>query len=227
MLDSNRQRLREAWARTITPEDYEAHMLAVGQAQANAVLVADYVAAHPPARHAPILFAGAGTGQMFDFTSPEILLPYNVTFTDINAAYLNRLRTRLATVSTLRYSTVVDDIERPTLQRRFHNVLAILVLEHVDWRCAIANLCALADHEVFVIKQENPPDAPTALSPGRQIPQTMQVFASVHPTLIPRADLESEFTRHGFKPSYGAQQSVADSKIMQALAFRRHPQECP
>jgi Methyltransferase domain len=214
-------KLHEAWAKTITPEDYEAHMAAVGQAQANAALTAEYLAARPPAHHASLLVAGAGTGQMFDFVSREILVPYNVTFTDINAAYLNRLRTRLAAIPTLRYSTVIDDIERPTLQRRFDTVLAILVLEHVDWHLAVSNLCALAERELFIITQQNPPDAPEPLTARRQVPQTMQIFAEVHPTLIPQAHLESEIATHGFTRSYAAQKSVVDSKIMQAIAFRR------
>lgn len=221
MLDSTRQRLREAWARTITPEDYEAHMSAVGQAQANAVLVADYLAARPPARHASILFAGAGTGQMFDFASPEILLPYNVTFTDINAGYLNRLRSRLAHTPELRYATVVDDVERPTLSRRFDTVLATLVLEHVDWKLAVANFCHIAERELFLVIQENPPDAPTALTPGRQIPKTMQVFEKIHPSLIPAAELESEVIAHGFAKRYAAYKTVSDGKKMRAFAFQR------
>ena len=70
--------LRDAWSRTITAEDYEAHMAAIGQAQANAALVAEYLQAQPPSRHASVLFAGAGTGQMFEYVSPEILLPLPV-----------------------------------------------------------------------------------------------------------------------------------------------------
>ena len=40
--------LHDAWSRTITAEDYEAHMAAIGQAQANAALVAEYLQAQPP-----------------------------------------------------------------------------------------------------------------------------------------------------------------------------------
>jgi hypothetical protein len=214
------EQLRQVWTTTITPEDYEAHMANVGQAQANAILVAEYLAAHPPPRHSSLLFAGAGSGQMFDYVSPEILLPYNVTFTDINAGYLNRLRSRLAHTPDLRYSTVVDDVERPTLSRRFDTILAILILEHVDWRLAIANLCRIAERELFVVIQENPPDAPTALTPGRQIPKTMQVFEKVHPTLIPSAELESEIRARGFVSDYSAHKIVSDEKKMRAFAFR-------
>jgi hypothetical protein len=41
-------RLRDPWKNSIRAEDYDAHMAAVGQAQANALLVADYFAANRP-----------------------------------------------------------------------------------------------------------------------------------------------------------------------------------
>ncbi len=64
------ERLREAWTTIIQAEDYDAHMCAVGQAQANAGLVLELFRERPPHRGAKILFAGAGTGQMFDFVAP-------------------------------------------------------------------------------------------------------------------------------------------------------------
>jgi len=216
-----REQLREAWSKTITPDDYEAHMAAVGQAQANAALVAEYLQAQPPARHASLLFAGAGTGQMFDYVSPEILLPFNVTFTDINAAYLNRLRSRLAHAPGLRYATVVDDLERTTLQRRFELVVAVLVLEHIDWRAGLAALCNLTDRELFVVLQENPLDTDLAISAVRKIPETMQIFTKVHPTLVPNADLQAEMKRRNFQRTFAGHKSVADGKKMRAFAFWR------
>jgi hypothetical protein len=216
-----RERLRQAWSTTITPEDYEAHMAAVGQAQANAALVAEYLQAQPPARHASLLFAGAGTGQMFEFVSPEVLLPFHATFTDINAGYLNRLRSRLDGVPGLRYATVVDDLERTTLRRRFDVVLAVLVLEHIDWRSGLAALCGLAARELFVIIQENPPDNEMAISAARKIPETMQVFKNVHPTLVPSDELRSQMKRLNFRRTYAAEKSVADGKKMLAFAFWR------
>jgi anti-sigma factor RsiW len=136
-----RQQLREAWSKLITAEDYEAHMVAVGQAQANAALVCEYLQAHPPAPDSALLFAGAGTGQMFDFFSPETVLPFNVTFTEINAGYLNRLRTRLARFPGLRYAIFVDDLERTALAKPFDLALPVLVLQHVDWHPAVLTLC--------------------------------------------------------------------------------------
>jgi Methyltransferase domain len=214
--------LRDAWSRTITAEDYEAHMAAIGQAQANAALVAEYLQAQPPSRHASLLFAGAGTGQMFEYVSPEILLPFNVTFTDINAGFLNRLRTRLARTPGLRYSTVVDDVEHTTLSRRFDLVLEVLVLEHVQWRVALATLCKLTERELFVVIQENPPDDAMALTAIRDVPETMKVFREVHPTRIPSSDLQSEMKRQGFRRTYAAHKMVSDGKKMVALGFWRN-----
>jgi 2-polyprenyl-3-methyl-5-hydroxy-6-metoxy-1,4-benzoquinol methylase len=216
------KQLRDAWSTTITPEDYEAHMANVGQAQANAALVAEFLEAHPPSRQASLLFAGAGTGQMFDYVSPEILLPYNVTFADINAGYLNRLRARVANTTALRYATVVDDLERTTLRRQFDAVLAVLVLEHMDWRPALATLCSLAARELFLILQQNPENLATPMTPTAQIPKTMQVFTRIHPQLIPRADLETEARQNKFTSCYARERVVADDKKMLALAFKRH-----
>jgi 2-polyprenyl-3-methyl-5-hydroxy-6-metoxy-1,4-benzoquinol methylase len=213
--------LRTAWVSQIKAEDYEAHMAAVGQAQANAALVRDYFLARPPARGAALLFVGAGTGQMLEFVSPDFLRSYGTTFADINADYLQRLKTRLSVVEGLEFETVTDDVEHSRLQPGFDTVLAILVLEHVDWCKAVATMCALATREVFVITQENPPALATAVTPDRAVAGTMSVFREVHPTLVPRAELTEEFARRSFVPAYDAEKIVADEKKMVALGFTR------
>jgi hypothetical protein len=214
-----RQQLREAWSKLITAEDYEAHMVAVGQAQANAALVCEYLQAHPPAPDSALLFAGAGTGQMFDFFSPETVLPFNVTFTEINAGYLNRLRTRLTRFPGLRYAIFVDDLERTALAKPFDLALPVLVLQHVDWHPAVLTLCALTKRKLFLIIQENPLELATAMTANRTIPRTMRVFTQIHPALIPAAELKSEMRRVGLTESYAAQKLVADGKKMLAFGF--------
>jgi hypothetical protein len=213
--------LREAWTTIIQAKDYEVHMASVGQAQANAGLVAEYLAAQPPAPEASLLFLGAGTGQMFDFVSPEILLPYQTTFTDINGSYLELLSGRLHTVEGLRYKTVVDDVEETRLTPGFHTVLVVLLLEHVDWRKAVSTISGLAANQVFVIIQENPAALATAITPTREIAGTMKIFKEVHPSLIPPSGLKAEFARNGFAPSYSAEKVVADNKKMLAIGFER------
>src|SRR4051812_33774201 len=103
--------LREAWA-SVNAGDYDAHMAAVGQAEANAHLVRRVLADHPPAGPR-LVFAGAGTGQMFDYVSPDFLRPFEVTFTDISRPLLARLAQRLRDVAPdwSAHREAVDDVE--------------------------------------------------------------------------------------------------------------------
>ncbi len=211
-------RLRDAWANKILAVDYDAHMAAVGQAQANASLAAELFETAPPDPGARILFAGAGTGQMFEFVSPSILSGYAVTFADINPRFLAVLTSRLEKVEGLTFQTVVDDIEDSRLAPGFDLAVAVLVLEHVDWRRGVATLCRLAKR-VFVVVQENPPELTTALS--RPVSGSMAIFREVHPTLIPKTDLEREFARLGFALKHHRVREVADKKKMIALEFAR------
>lgn len=211
--------LREAWTSIIRPEDYEAHMAAVGQAQANAKLVTEYFQQQALEAGATVLFMGAGTGQMFDFVSPAFLRPYRTTFADIHPGYLKRLEQRLRSAEGLRYATVVDDVERTALSGTFNLVVAVLLLEHVPWRKAVGVMCRLAMKKVFVVIQENPPELPTSLTPNRRIPGSMNIFSEIHPTLIPRQALLDEFRSYGFQACYSAERSVADDKKMLAISF--------
>jgi hypothetical protein len=104
---------RDLWAGHITAEDYERHMAATGQPQANADLLAELFRDSPPAPGARILFAGAGTGQYFDHFSSAGLAPYRPIFTDLNPRFLDRLAARLAC------QTLVDDIEAPRVEGPF------------------------------------------------------------------------------------------------------------
>lgn len=102
--------LREAWLTYIDPDDYETHMAANGQAQANASLVDEFFRDTRPPVGSSILFAGAGTGQIFDYVRAEMLAPYDVTFADINPVFLARLTAR---VQSIRSKIRVDLWGRP------------------------------------------------------------------------------------------------------------------
>ncbi len=142
--------LREAWTRFVAAEDYEAHMAAIGQAQANASLVAELVAAAAPPPGSRILIAGAGTGQMFEHCAPELFRGCRLICSDINPAFLERLGARCEC------QTVVDDIEDSRLEPGFSLVIVVLVLEHVEWRKALASLARLRPEYVLVVIQRNP-----------------------------------------------------------------------
>jgi len=218
------QKLREAWSRLIRAEDYDKHMAAIGQAEANARLVSEYFAAAPPPDGARILFLGAGTGQMFDFVSPTFLRPYHTTFADINHAYLQCLSKRIGPPGEVRYVTIEDDLEESSLQPGFDLVVAVLVLEHVDRRKGVATACRLSDLRILVVTQQHPESLATSMTPHREVPGTMNVLREIAHQLIPVAQLREEFPRYGFAFSYTAKKDVADAKEMIASGFEKRPQ---
>ncbi len=221
MPHSHDSGLRHAWKELIRGADYDAHMASVGQAQANADLVRELFRERPPAADLRVLFAGAGTGQMFDFLPPGLLAPFVNTFTDINPEFLELLRERLRCVPDLRFETRLDDIEHTTLPAGFALVVAVLVLEHVDWPAAVAAMCALSADRVFVVLQENPPARETAMTRNRPACGSMEIFRRLDAHLVPAGEVEQEFLKHGFVLSWQGERAVPDEKKMVAREFRR------
>jgi hypothetical protein len=209
--------LREAWTGVVAADDYERHMAAVGQAQANAGLIDGLLHSYPPPPGAAIWFAGAGTGQLFEFLDPYVLTPWRTVFTDINRGYLERLAARVNRAEGVRFHMAVDDIERCGLRGGFDLAIAVLLLEHVDWRAAAATLARLSASRVFVGIQENPPGLSSALT--RPVTDSMAVFREARPRLIPRGELAGEFDRLGFGVRKLAEAPVADGKKMLGFLF--------
>ncbi len=206
--------LAEAWRGAIAAADYEEHMRAAGQAQANAGLVDRFLREAPPGADSAILVAGAGTGQMFDYLERAALYPFRTTFTDINPAFLERLAERVGGDPRLRFETVLDDVEASGLKGGFALAIAVLVLEHVDWRKAVATLCRVASR-VFVVIQENAGGAAHVRVPVGSV----AVLLEAHPHEVPRSDLERAFTAAGFAAVRDVAAAVADGKRMIAIEF--------
>jgi SAM-dependent methyltransferase len=208
------QALRHAWTSVVTPEDYDTHMATVGQAQANAQLVRDLLGSFALPARSKVLIAGAGTGQMFDYLPHDTFASYRLTCSDINPRFLARLRERLDC------ETAVDDVEDSQLDPGFAVIILVLVFEHVDLRRTPASLSRLAAQRIIVVLQENPPSISVAVSPGRHLPGTMQVFRDqAPPHLVPLSILTEEFASHGFRMQYLREASVPDGKKMIAALF--------
>jgi SAM-dependent methyltransferase len=206
--------LREAWTSHVTAEDYERHMASIGQAQANAELVAFLFAQVQIEPGARVLLAGAGTGQMFDFLPPLLFDGYRVLASDVNPTFLAKLRERID------YETAIDDIEDSRLAPGFGAIIVVLVLEHVDWRRAVASLTRLRPDHLILVIQENPPGMAAAVTPGRTPAGTMRVFAGqARPHLVPAEELAAELAKAGFIPEASEQRAVADGKHMAGLSF--------
>jgi hypothetical protein len=210
--------LRQAWTELVTAEDYEAHMAAIGQAEANADLVRAVLDRWPPPGER-LLFAGAGTGQMFDYVAPDFLAVRRVTFTDLNPRFLERLASRLGPAPW--YETEVDDLEASGLAGDYAGVVVVLVLEHIDWRAGVRSLGRLGAARCYLVVQENPPEIATAVTPGRPPVGTMEVFRRACPRLIPPAEVDAEMAEQGYRPLGRTSRPVADGKYMTALVFER------
>lgn len=208
--------LRAAWQELIAIDDYERHMAEVGQVQANASLLKELFLDYAPRVGARILFAGAGTGQYLDYLPANLLGRYRTTFADINPSYLARLAGRIHGVE---IATVLDDIENSALAGPFDLAIAILVLEHTDWRRAVDSL-ARQSARVFTVTQVNPVEA----APSR-LQGSMTALAAVPPVAIDPADLTTAFEARQFTCHRRSARQVKDGKTMLAMDFLRTPRE--
>jgi hypothetical protein len=211
--------LRDAWTR-VQASDYDAHMAAVGQAHANALLVPSLLRDHPPPGPR-LVFAGAGTGQMFDHVDPAFLVSYDVTFTDIAPALLARLSGRLAARAPgwSGHREVVDDVEDTRLPGPVDAIVLVLVLEHVDWRKTLRSLAGLEPGRLYVVIQENPPDMAVAITPSREPVGSMKAIRDARPALVPGDALTADMEGLGFSLLGTRRRPVPDGKAMVGLVF--------
>jgi len=208
--------LRDAWTTLVSAEDYEAHMAAIGQAQANAAHLRDFLELVNPPPGARLLIAGCGPGQMFEHLDPCVFQPYRTVFSDINPRFLARLRERCPGAL-----CVVDDIERSALAGPFYAVMETLMLEHVDWRQGLAALCGLGTEYLYLVVQRNPAGMATAVTPSRTPQGTMRIFTQAHPRLLDLAELAAALEIRGYRIVSETPRPVADDKIMLGLLARR------
>jgi SAM-dependent methyltransferase len=206
--------LREAWTGQVHADDYEEHMARIGQAKANALLLADLLAGVT----GRVLIAGAGTGQMFGYLPADFLAGCEVVCSDVNPVFLARLRERFVC------ETVVDDIEDSRLTPGFAAIAVVLVLEHVDWQRAVGSLVRLEPERLVLIVQRNPVDVTAAVTPGRLPPGTMRVFAGeAPPHLVPVNELTARLALFGFELQREEVRAVQDGKAMVGLVLHRRP----
>jgi len=216
--------LRRAWTEIVTPDDYEQHMAAIGQAQAAAELTGVLLSAAGLAPGERVAIVGAGTGQVFDFLSPDTVLPYRLVCTDLNAAYLARLRGRLQRGG-IEAAIAVDDLERSALGAGIALIIATLVLEHIDWRRGVAELARLSPRICGVILQENPAGMASAVTPGRRLPASLaQAVETAHPVLVPGEELTAAMSVCGYRLRKSDVREVADGKRLAALLFAQKAQ---
>lgn len=212
--------LRRAWSEIVTAEDYEAHMAAIGQAQAAAELTTCLIGAASLAPGSRITIAGAGTGQMFDFLDPALFSFRRLTCTDLNPAFLAHLSRRLLARG-LRAEILEDDFEETALTPCPDLLLATLLLEHIDWRRGVGSIARLCPRACAIILQENPSGMATAVTPGRALPPSLAQAVEIgHPVLVPKNELIAALRTHGFAWIEQTVRNVPDGKRLVGLLFR-------
>jgi hypothetical protein len=210
-------KLRRAWKEQITAEDIDAHLRNVGQAEANASLILEMLGSE--SLRSRVLVAGAGTGQMFDYTPEAFLREPFVVFSDINQTYLCLLRERVSG-RLPRCLAVLDDIEQSALAGPFDVVVAVLLLEHVEWRKALDTMTGWHPKCIHTVIQRNPPDLAQMLTPTGPLPPSIAEFGrDTHPELLKEEELVVEMGVRGYWLRVRREREVPGSKVMIGLSF--------
>lgn len=211
----------DVWRRIVEPEEYDAHMAAVGQAQANAGLVAEALVALGIGPDAAVCFVGAGTGQLLDYIEPASLHGLRLRFTDISARFLETLRARAERIG-LTCDIALDDVTEARERPPCDLAVLVLVLEHVDWRLAVGRLAEWRCPRVLVVTQVNPPGLATNVSPHRVLPPSL-VEGMLHSNshLVKTAELDACFAAAGYRVEWERQVDVPDAKAMRAAVYSR------
>jgi hypothetical protein len=206
--------LRDAWTRVVAAADYEQFMASIGQAQANAAHLADFLETMAEFPDGGVVIAGAGTGQFLDYIPAAAVDLRRLVFSDISPAFLKLLRARAPGAV-----CVADDLEHSSLSGEFAAAAAVLVLEHIDWRRGVASLISLDPRFLFFVIQKNPAHMTEAVTPGRTPPGSMRIFKEVHPRLMVQAELTDFLLAAGYTLVEQTPREVADGKVMMGLLY--------
>ena len=220
-MESN---LRKGWTEIVTADDIDRHLKDIGQAGVNASLVSEMLTAFPPEKHSKFLVAGAGTGQMFDFIFPKVFRGHEMTFTDINSAYLDCLKMRLKNApEEFQFKTIVDDLEDSDLVGPFDAALIVLVLEHIDWQRGIDGLLRFHPKHLYFIIQRNEPGIKT-INTKRDLAPSIQEFSKIaSPKEVPLEMLQDYLIQFNYRPIKCIEKTVPDQKAMVGLIVEKAP----
>lgn len=118
---------------------------------------------------------------------------------------------------------LADDIEQTALLEAPDLLLAVLLLEHIDWHKGVQAIAALRPAACGIIIQENPAGMTTAVTPGRRIPASLAAAVQIaKPKLVPGDELLRAFAARGYSCARTHAREVADGKRLVATLFVDH-----
>lgn len=211
---------RKAWMEIIVAEELDQHLSAVGQAETNALLVAEMFRDYPLFPGARVLIPGGGTGQMFDYITPQQIGLYHFTFTDINPHFLERVKERLTKFPNLDYEIQEDDLESSRLSHCYDGTLAVLLLEHLDWRKGVESLVSFTPAKMYFVLQQQISGLEVNLK-RKLLPSIQKFSETAQPNLIVPEELISFLKSKGYSLDKTYQKAVPDQKEMRGLVFER------
>lgn len=214
--------LRRAWTEIVTPEDYDRHMTNNGQTPANAEILKETLQRWALQEGSELLIVGAGTCHFMEFPVAEDLRSLKLTLTDINSGFLEYAKPRLEQAQIVNASLLQDDIEQTQLAHKFDGVVAVLVLEHVDWEVGLRQIVGLAKDRLLIVIQKNASASQPMLTAHMPVPETMQVFGGeAPPKPVDQGLLEGALADYGFEVEHMNAKTVAIGKQMIGICCRR------
>jgi len=134
---------KKGWSEIIIPKDLDIHLLNIGQAKINSEIILQLFSKYPLNNKSKLLVPGCGTCQMFDFFEPKDIGIFNYIFTDINSSFFKLIKKRMSKFSNIKYEFIIDNIESTKLKEKINGILAVLLLEHIEWKKGINSFIKL------------------------------------------------------------------------------------
>ena len=212
---------RRAWLHLVKPGELDAHMASIGQAETNAGIVRDMFRSLPLAEGGKLLVHGCGSCQMLDYLSLSDLGNISFTFADLSPAMMEEGKGRLSKVNNATYDLLIDDIEHSDLVGHYDAVLLVLVLLHVDWRCALGNMLRLSPRRFYIIEQEQGPGVSSVTIKEKLLPSMEEYRVVSEMTLVLREELMSFMNSRGYRLQWSATRPVPGDKAMMGVVFER------
>jgi hypothetical protein len=212
---------KKGWTEVVTPEDLDIHMAVIGQAESNAKIILEMFSEFPLTDTSKLLVAGCGTCQMFDYFEPQKIGKVQFVFSDINPSFFEQVKKRLKKYSEIRYKLVVDDAESTKLNEKIDGILAVLLLEHIEWKKGINSFIKLNPKRMYLIIQEQN-DKKGFVTTGRKLQPSIEEFSKIaNPKLVDEKELTEYLKKHNYEIAKIIKKEVPDNKLMVGLVFEQ------